>query len=63
MLKDPNPSQQHEGLHHAVRQLQQEVTRPKARFKPNSPEKLSCMISFNQSECVILCYAKFVYEN
>ena len=34
MLMDPHPSQQH-----AVWQLQQEVTRPKARFKPTSPEK------------------------
>ena len=36
---DPHPSQQHADLHHAVWQLQQEVTRPKARFKPTSPEK------------------------
>ena len=34
MLMDPHPSQQHAGLHHAVWQLQQEVTRLKARFKP-----------------------------
>ena len=33
MLMDPNPSQQHAGLHHAVWQPQQEVTWPKARFK------------------------------
>ena len=39
MLMDPHPSQQHAGLHHAVWQLQQEVTRPKARFKPTSPKK------------------------
>ena len=31
---DPHPSQQH-----AVWQLQQEVTRPKARHKPTTPEK------------------------
>ena len=31
MLMDPHPSQQHVGLHHAVWQLQQEVTRLKAR--------------------------------
>ena len=36
---DPLPSQQHEGLHHSVWQLQQEITREKARFKPTSPEK------------------------
>ena len=30
---------QHAGLHHAVWQLQQEVTRPKASFKPTSAEK------------------------
>ena len=36
MLIDPHPSQQHAGLHHAVRQLQQEVARPKARFKTTS---------------------------
>ena len=34
MLMDPHPSQQH-----AVWQLQQEVTRLKARFKPTSPKK------------------------
>ena len=39
MLMDPHPSQQHAGLHHAVRQLQQEVTRPKTRFKPTLPKK------------------------
>ena len=27
------------GLHHAVFQLQQQVTRPKARFKPTLPKK------------------------
>ena len=32
---DPHPSQQHAGLHHAVWQLQQEVTTPKGRFKPS----------------------------
>ena len=39
MLMDPHPIQQHVGLHHAVSQLEQEVTRPKARFKPISPKK------------------------
>ena len=39
MIMDPHPNQQHAGLHHAVWQLQQEVTKPKARFKPTSPEK------------------------
>ena len=38
MLMDPHPSQQHVGIQHAVLQLQQEVTRPKARFKPTSPK-------------------------
>ena len=33
-------SQQHAGPQHAVLQLQQEVTLPKARFKPTSPKKL-----------------------
>ena len=41
MLTDPHPSQQHPDLHHAVGQLQQEVTRPRARFKPTSPENFS----------------------
>ena len=36
---DPRPYQQHAGLQHAVLQPQQEVTRPKARFKPTSLEK------------------------
>ena len=36
---DPHPSQQHAGLQHAVRQVQQEGTRPKARLKPTSPGK------------------------
>ena len=36
MLMDPHPSQQHAGLQHAVWQLQQEVTKSKARFKPTS---------------------------
>ena len=35
----PHLSQQHAGLQHAVWQQQQEVTRPKARFKPFLPEK------------------------
>ena len=39
MLMDPHPSRQHAGLHNAVWQLQQEVTRPKARFEPTSPKK------------------------
>ena len=39
MLMDPHPSQHHAGLHYAVWQLQQEVNRPKARFKPIWPEK------------------------
>ena len=38
-LMDPHASQQHEGLQHAVWWLQQEVTRPNARFKPTLPEK------------------------
>ena len=36
MLMDPHPSQHRAGLHHAVCQ---EVTRPKAWFKPTSPAK------------------------
>ena len=32
-------SQQHEGLHHAVCQLQQEVARPKIRLKSTLPKK------------------------
>ena len=39
MLMDPYPSQQHAGLHHTAWQPQQEVTRPKARFKPTSAGK------------------------
>ena len=39
MLMDPHPIQQHAGLHNAVLQLPQEVTKPKARFKPASPKK------------------------
>ena len=38
----PPPSQQHAGLHHAVWRLQQEVTRPKARFKPTSAINVRC---------------------
>ena len=38
----PSPSQQHACLQYAVWQTQQEVTRPKARFLPTSPEKLIC---------------------
>ena len=39
---NPNPSQQHVGLHDAVWCLQQEVTRPNAKdlkFKPTMLEK------------------------
>ena len=39
MLMDPDPSQQHAGFQHAVWQLPQKVTRPKARFKPTLPMK------------------------
>ena len=39
MLMDSQPSLQHAGLHHAIWQLQQEVTRPTAKFKPTSPNK------------------------
>ena len=39
MLMDPHPSHKHACLHRAVWQLQQEVTSPKARFKPALPEK------------------------
>ena len=37
MLMDPHPSLQHAGLHHAVCQLQQQVIRTNAKFKPTSP--------------------------
>ena len=36
---DPQPIRQHAGIQHAGWQLQQEVTGPKARFKPTSPKK------------------------
>ena len=39
MLMDPHPRQQHAGLHLPVWLLQQEVTRPWAKFKSTSPEK------------------------
>ena len=39
MHMDPHPAQKHAGLQHAVWWPQQEVTRPKARFEPTSPEK------------------------
>ena len=39
MLMDPHPSQLHAGLQHAALLAQHKVTRPKARFKPTSPEK------------------------
>ena len=39
MIKYPHPSHQHAGLHHAVWWPQQEVTRPKTRFKPTSSKK------------------------
>ena len=43
MLMDPHPSQQHVGLQHAVYQLQQEVSRHKARLKPTLPKKSEWM--------------------
>ena len=39
ILMDPHLSQQHTGLQHAIMHPQEEVTRPKAKFKPNLPEK------------------------
>ena len=36
---EPHPKQKHADLHHAVWWPQQEVTRPKARFKHTSPKK------------------------
>ena len=39
MLIDHHPSRQHQGLQHAVIQPQQEVVRPKVRFKPTLYEK------------------------
>ena len=38
MLMDLHPSLQHQGFLHAVWQLQQEVTRSKARFEPSLPQ-------------------------
>ena len=37
MLMGPHLSQQYAGLQHVMLQLQQEVARPKARFKPTKP--------------------------
>ena len=45
MLVDPYPSQQHAGLNNAGKCLQQDVTRPKARFKPTSLKKSGVDIS------------------
>ena len=39
MLMDYHPSLQQAGPRHAVWQLQQEVARPRARFKPSLPKK------------------------
>ena len=39
MPVNSHPSQQHEGLQNAVWWLQQEVTRPKVKFKPTLPKK------------------------
>ena len=39
VLVDPRPRQEHVGLEHAVLRSQQNVARPKARFKHISPEK------------------------
>ena len=39
LFKDTHFSQQHAGLHHAVCTPQQEVSRPKGRFKLTLPEK------------------------
>ena len=39
LLVVPYTSQHHAGLQHVVLRLQQEITRPKARFKPNLPNK------------------------
>ena len=39
MLVDPHPSQRDAGLHLAACQLQEEVTRSKARCKPTLPKK------------------------
>ena len=58
---DPQPSQQHAGLHHAVWQQQQEVTRPKARFKPTSPEKSGGM--GEQIRCQHILVLLFIGSN
>ena len=55
---DPHPSQQHAGLHHAVSQLQQEVTRPKARF--NLPHLRSLGWMGEQISCQHIFGDKFV---
>ena len=39
MHMDSHPMHQNEGLHHAARQPQQEVTKPKAKIKTTSPKK------------------------
>ena len=53
MLMDPHPSQQHACLQHAVWQPQQEVTRPKARFRQSN-------ILFNLSYGILSLYLNMV---
>ena len=50
---DPHPSQQRAGLHYAVWWLQQEVTRPKGRFKPTLPEKSGVYVSIKDVQKLI----------
>ena len=64
MLMDLHPSQQHAGLHRAVWQLQQEVTRLKARFKPTSPKKSGVDGGANQVPTYVwLCLLTFSLQN
>ena len=57
----PSSSQQHSGRQHAVFWLYQEVTRPKARFKPTSPEKSGVDGGANQVPTYLLyvCFSLF----
>ena len=65
-IANPN-SQWHAVLHHAVWRPQQEVTRPKSRFKPTSPEKswVSYLFwsSFRLKRFIIEVCQRFFLEN
>ena len=64
MLMDPQPGQQQTGIHNAVWQLQQEVIRPKIRFKPTLLEKSGVDGGANQVpiSIIISCIKRF-YES